>query len=337
LKKGTNRLSFRTNQDDVKVDQVVLATKDLALKENGITTFNGGYQQQPTLPETIPPVTLSLSTSTLTVTSRNDPKVTIYARKNVPGGIDAKLHVSLDIPGHRKRERSYDIKLTDSDVLRNFPCEIELPRPLEKKEYLLQCQLLMGREVVQERTLVLFHGYDWSILGPLPFMEVAQVCEPEKDIRPGNSYTFGGRSHVWQKYDETDTDQFCLMDFGRMFSGRTYHAIPNVSLYGYTEIEATVENDYLLKSQGDDNLVVWINGEEVVRITRYNETAIRNARETKVRLRAGRNRILFRLNQKEGQWQAGIRIRTVDDKIADVKGVPFARQDIAFPSAIVDD
>ena len=57
---------------------------------------------------------------------------------------------------------------------------------------------------------------------------------------------------------------------------------------------------------------------------------IRTARETEIDLKTGRNRILFRLNQKEGQWQAGIRIRTIDDQIANVNGVPFDEQTIDF-------
>ncbi len=45
-----------------------------------------------------------------------------------------------------------------------------------------------------------------------------------------------------------------------------------------------------------------------------------------MRLEAGRNRILFRLNQQEAQWMAALRIRTPDGNLPDVVGVPLGEQ-----------
>lgn len=326
LDKGLNSIRFVTCQDDVKIDQALLTTKDLALTKDTLITFNGGYRRRPLLPHDVPPVNLSFRASTLTVTAENDPAVWIYLHKNVPQAVDAQLHISLDLPGGGKRETSHDIRLTAQDELTRFPCQIDLTRPLERKEYLLRCRLQVDSRVLQERTLVLSCGYDWSLLGPLPFMEVTQEGELEKDLLLKNSYSFNGQSFGWRKYSHVFSDHFRIMDFGRMFTGSTYHPMTNVSLYAYTEVEARADGPYLLKTQGDDNLVVWVNGQSVVTIAEKGP-AIRTARDTGIRLAAGRNRILFRLNQKKGQWQAGIRIRTPDDRIADVRGVPYAQQE----------
>ena len=61
--------------------------------------------------------------------------------------------------------------------------------------------------------------------------------------------------------------------------------------------------------------------------TKLRATAIRSAAEFKVALKKGRNRVLFRLNQKDAQWQAAIRFRTTDDKLPGIKGIPFAQQE----------
>jgi hypothetical protein len=205
---------------------------------------------------------------------------------------------------------------------------IELPESLPRREYLVRCRLLVEGREVEEKTLALLRGYDWSVLGPLPFVEGAATGEPEGDARPRTSYLFGGRRFTWRAYEEAFTDHFGLMDFGRMFAeeaGDVEHA----SLYAYTEVRARDGGEYLLKAQGDDDLVVWINGSEVVAISEKGPP-IRTAREVPVRLKAGGNRVLFRLSQKSGQWQAAIRIRTPSDHLADVEGIPFADQDVDF-------
>ncbi len=330
---GVNFLSFRTYQDDVKVDQIVLTPEDLALDAASTQTFGGGYQAPLLLPNDIPPVTLSLSVSSRTLTATPDPAVIVYVHQQISPNSHSVLYTALDQPGNRTRERASPVILPDAAGLTSFPYALDMPRPLEKKEYLLRCQLRVDSERVLERTVVFFHGFDWSILGPLPYMTTSDADKPEQDIRPKNNYAFGASTNTWHPYDEAHTDHLCLLDFGQMFFSNTYHALPSVSLYGYTEVDTKEAGDYLLKTQGDDQLIVWINGARVVTTGGYRETAIRSARETPVRLLAGRNRILFRLNQEAGQWQAGIRIRTADDQIADVKGIPFAGQDVDFYKA----
>ena len=329
VKKGLNYMSFVTHQDDVKIDQVLLTLQKPDLPGAVRRTFKGGHGVRILLPDSIPPVTMSLRASTLSISAGDDPQMAVFLRNNVLDDINATLNTSLDLPDGRRRERSYDIALTSAEILTKLPESLDLPRPLAMKEYTLRCELVVDSRVIQERTIVLFREYDWSVLGPLPFMKVEQSEAPEADEPLQDTYTFGGKSVRWLKYREEFTDYFCIMDFGRMFSGRKFDGMSDVSLYACTEVEAATGGRYLLKAQGDDNLVVWVNGERVVTIDAKGPP-IRTARETEIDLKAGRNRILFRLNQKAGQWQAGIRIRTIDDQIADVTGVPFDEQTIDF-------
>ncbi len=330
LSNGVHRLKFHTYQDGVKVDQVVLSRKPLELAAAGIVT--GGHPQANMCPDSVPPLALSLSVDTLTITEAKTPTAAVFVRQANTQDLRARLQIILDLPGGRERVREYPVLLPAGTSLMKFPCEVELPRPLDKKEYLLRCRLVEGDKISQERTLVLYHGYDWSILGPLPYMKASETGEVENAGSLAGSYRFAGQTFSWQKYGERFSDQFGAMDFGQMFCGRTFDASNNVSLYAYTEIEVSRSGDYLLKAQGDDNLVVWINGAKVASIVRTHETVIRSAAHFPVRLQAGRNRVLFRLNQVSGQWQAGIRFRTSDDRVADILGVPFARQQSLLPA-----
>lgn len=326
LEKGMHALALHTYQDGVSVDQAIFTLKRMDLTAAG--TFSGGYPQGTPRPDGTPPLTLSLSVDTLSITTEKSPSVAIYIRSNDLQQRRAKLFTSLDLPGGRTRERSYEIDLPAGVPLVKFPCDTAMPRPLDKREYLLRCRIVAGDAVIQERTMVLGAGYDWSILGPLPFMDTAAEGQPERAEVPAPSYTIDGTTTTWRAYSDSLTDHFGIMDFGKMFCGRTYDAIPSVSLYAYTEIDVPRGGDYLLKAQGDDHLVVWINGAKAATLSRIKESAIRSSEEIKVALRAGRNRILFRLNQVSGQWQASIRFRTAADQVADISGFPFARQSV---------
>jgi hypothetical protein len=324
LSNGVHRLKFHTYQDGVKVDQIVLSRKKLDFAGVGIVA--GGYPQTNRCLDQVPPLTLSLSVDTLTITESNNPTVFIYVRKACREEMQAKLQVSLDLPGGRERVREYPIALPADTPLIKFPCDVALPRPLDKKEYLLRCRLVAGDTISQERTVVLYHGYDWSVLGPLPFMNAEATGEVENASSLAPRYCFTNQTFSWQRYSDQFSDQFGVMDFGLMFCGRTFDPMNKAALYAYTEIDAARSGDYLLKAQGDDHLVVWVNGTKVASIMHPHATAIRSASHVRVPLQAGRNRVLFRLNQFDSQWQAGIRFRTTDDTVADILGVPFARQ-----------
>ena len=317
LNRGVNQLCFMTHQDGVRIDQVLFSPKKrTGLKHN--STFTGGFRNDFSQSKKLPPLNFSFKVNTLNITEEEDPLVFIYVHKNISDPIEARLDIQLDLPGGRIRLDAHKISLKKE--LTRFPCRIDLPRPLERKEYLLKATLFIDKKAIEERTLVLSHGYDWKILGPLPYMKTFAQGPIEKDETLKSEYIFHEKTFYWQQYDEKKTEQFCMMDFGLMFSERTYFAMNDVCLYAYTEVNAGKKGHYMMKIQADDNIVVWVNGKKTAWITEKGPP-IRTAKEVKIILNKGKNRLLFRLNQKESQWQASIRIRTADDKVADVKGI----------------
>ncbi|MDA0323055.1 MAG: hypothetical protein O2923_10125 [Verrucomicrobia bacterium] len=326
LMHGPNYAGFRVYQDDVKVDQVLLTPTNSA-PPPGSRTYIGLDPPTSITGTESPPAVLSLTCDALAIGATNDPSVEIYVLNNRLDLERSSLELTLDLPGGRTRRRLLPLLAADHRLLR-FPYDLQLPRPLDKREYLLRCRLLHENKLVQERTLVLYRGYDWRILGPLPYMQVSETAAPESVEIPQNPCEIRSMVTAWSRYDEANTDPFALMDFGKMFSGRTYNAMPEASAYAYTEVSAAAAGTYLLKGMGDDNLIVWINGDKVMTITEEG-TAIRTALDKPVMLRKGLNRILYRINQWQGQWQAGLRIRTLDDRPADVRGIAYTNQSVS--------
>ena len=326
LVRGPNYAGFCVYQDDVKVDQILLSPRNSTPPPDSHTYIGVDPPTSITGTES-PPAVLSLTCDTLAIGATNDPSVEIYVFDNRLDRERSSLELTLDLPAGRTRRRLLPLLASDHRLLR-FPYDLQLPRPLDKREYLLRCRLLHENNPVQERTVVLYRGYDWRILGPLPYMQVSETAAPESVEIPQNPCEIRGTATAWVRYDEANTAPFALMDFGKMFSGRTYNAMPEVSAYAYTEVSAATAGRYLLKGMGDDNLIVWINGDKVMTISNRG-TAIRTALDKPVMLRKGLNRILYRINQRQGQWQAGLRIRTLDDRPADVLGIAYTNQSVS--------
>lgn len=325
LKKGMNSICFLTDQDDVKLDQIVLTRAKDAPWSATSRTVSGRFSAPSHAERDIPAVTMSLSSPTLNLLPGEEPEVTVFMRNNSGADIKRTLHHVLDLPRQRKRERSIDVTLKRETALVGIPLELTLDGPRELREYLLRCELRDGDTVEQTRTIAFVKSWDWSILGPLPYINIDSGDEQEL-IPPTPELVYDGKAYRWQRYDPTFSDHFAIMDFGRVFSGSVYSPMTNAAVYAYTEIHVAEAGEYLVKTQGDDALIVWIHGRHAVTSAHEKATAIRSAKGTKVTLQAGRNPVLFRLNQKSGQWQASVRVRTVDDQIADVAGIRFANQ-----------
>jgi hypothetical protein len=269
-------------------------------------------------------VTLSLRAESRVLLPQSAPTLTAFLHRNTPEPVATTLIVEQDLPGGETRGRRYAVPPSDEAPLRAFPLPLRWPEPLPAGEFAVRVRLADTRDP-EERAVVLRVPWDWSVLGPLDFIPAHAPLPPESDPAPRAGTTWGAPGASWRRFDKAFYDQYGLMDFGRLYAGRTFHAPPRKALYGFTEVRAAREGAYALRVMADDHIVVWVNGEQVGRITETGPP-IRTAREMPIRLQAGRNRILFRLNQREDQWMAGLRIRNPDGSTADVRGIPFAEQ-----------
>jgi hypothetical protein len=118
-------------------------------------------------------------------------------------------------------------------------------------------------------------------------------------------------------------DHYGVLDFGLQTSGNSLHAMSYKTIYTRTCIHVPKEDDYLFLLQTDDEMLLWIDDRLVYR---YNEDedkpVTRSAERHRIHLTAGEHRIRMRVNQTEDRWQAAMRIRTKEDDLSDVTGLP---------------
>jgi hypothetical protein len=79
--------------------------------------------------------------------------------------------------------------------------------------------------------------------------------------------------------------------------------------YAACEVYSPDERDGWLELGSDDGLAVWLNGEEILRRDVY-RVAAPGQDLVPVRLRQGRNDLLLKISQAEGDW--GFRCRLAD-------------------------
>jgi hypothetical protein len=131
---------------------------------------------------------------------------------------------------------------------------------------------------------------------------------------------------VWRPFKDTCYTHFGVLDFGLYTSGNSLHAPENVTIYVKTEIDVPESKEYLLKTQSDDQMVLWIDGQEVCRINSI-APVTRAVRRRVVHLAQGRHRVRMRVNQwhhtsfGDGPWQASLRFRTAEDDVSAIIGV----------------
>ncbi len=325
LKKGVNRISFQTHQDDVKVDQILLSPEPRHIGAFDPRVFKGGMESEVFF-EKSPACTvnMSLTNDTRMLVDNTAPVIDVYLRKNSGKPFEGTLRSVLQDSGYRS---DLPVSLPAEGCLYRLRLPFEFPGTPLLREYNLSVELYTGSARIENRTLVLKNEFDWNILGPFPSLEGERHTFVHPGEVPKQTYSFKGKEYIWSKFSSEYSDPFGLQDFARMFAGDTFHGPEHVSLFAYTEVRAK-EGTYILKAMGDDDLTVWVNGREVIRIFEKGPP-IRTAREIPVYLSEGVNRILYRLEQKTNQWQAQVFFRNKDQTPADVVGVPFAEQALA--------
>ena len=142
--------------------------------------------------------------------------------------------------------------------------------------------------------------------------------------------TAAAGTDAWKPIADSSWDLFGVMDFGLHTSGNSLHAPENATIYAQTRILVPAAGTYLLKLQSDDQMILWLDGKDVAR-NNSEAPVTRSVVRRPLRLEAGEHRLRMRVNQRQfssygdGRWQASLRIRTADDQLSDVTGLPRGR------------
>jgi HEAT repeat protein len=152
---------------------------------------------------------------------------------------------------------------------------------------------------------------DWWVVSPIANNDgkaMEAKLFPEVEVRLDAEEKIGPRRHRWQKFDQVVPDG--VIDLVPLFRRGT-----NVVTYAYTELESPKAQEVLFKIGSDDGCALFFNGERVLfnpgpRSWKLDDDSV------KCRLVAGKNKVLLKVEQGDGDWAFSFRV-------TDLKGEPL--------------
>jgi len=146
----------------------------------------------------------------------------------------------------------------------------------------------------------------WWIMGPFPGPEIDAKHPPEDGVDLQATIKIGDRDVAWLKHHTTDT--MGVVDFDAMLKPND-----NVTAYMYAEVTVAADQDVLLRTGSDDAEKVWVNAEEVFKLASPRSLVV-DQDTIKAHLNAGVNKLLVKVSEWGGGWEACLRITSPDGK-----------------------
>jgi hypothetical protein len=321
LRKGDHYIHIFLHEDGERLDQIALTRSYLSgqtpyaanLLPNASTAFR---QRAPR------PVRLTFDLKSVVMSSHLPPEASIAVRKIRPLEGDGRLIAALADAGPNGEEvelGSWNIDFAALPELAFVP--IDFSRidfdTLPRREFLLTARLSSHGEEIASARQAMMHPFEWEIAGPLPYYVNGMPGPLDEDAeRPGIA---------WKPLLDTSFDHWGVMDFGVHVGKPSLHAPPHSTAYARTRIRVPRTDEYLLKIQSDDQMLLWIDGRLILRHD-INAPVTRSAARPVVRLEKGDHDVRMRVNNggftdhADGRWQATLRFRTTDDRLTDITG-----------------
>ncbi|MFQ5504839.1 MAG: hypothetical protein ACE5F1_08595 [Planctomycetota bacterium] len=154
---------------------------------------------------------------------------------------------------------------------------------------------------------------DWSLLGPVAKASEKDLASHPFGPRgpdPGGRQRTGEQSFAWQPGRKADPDG--IVNLASLKPNR------DAAVYALCELSWPKAQDLILRIGSDDGVAVWLNG--VLVHENFVWRGIRTDQDSvPVRLRAGPNRILLKVNQGGGDWGFCVRLCEQDGKPVDLR------------------
>jgi hypothetical protein len=209
-------------------------------------------------------------------------------------------------------------QLEEVSFLPLFRSDIDLTE-LARREHLLRAELVQNGQTIASARLPLMRPYAWEISEELPYISNRAPGPLDPDSRRDSSPP--GR---WKPLADTSFTPFGVIDFGVHTTGASLHPQEYRTIYARTRVLVPRSGTYLFKVQSDDSIRLWADNRGIFRYdNRAFMPATRSASRLESYLAAGEHQITMRVNQCTGPWQGSVRIRTEDDDLSDVVGLPL--------------
>jgi hypothetical protein len=320
LTAGDHFVHLFIHEDGVRIDQFILSPVPIfgsdPFKANFVPGENTAWQKQKG-----PPVHLSFDLKSMVVTPRLAPECNLVLRRLRPSDKTARIVVKLLAAA----PEGGDLPVADVEVpLKSLPNLCLMPlnfkgldlENLQRREYLLTADMTVDAEKVFSANVPLMKPWEWEVFGPGRFIGNGQNGPFDGDVEIGKE-TKGN----WAPFKDDAWDHFGVMDYGLQVAENSLHAPTYRTIYVRTIIQVPKSDMYLMKLQSDDQLLIWVDGKPIYRYD-GERPVTRAGFKVPLYLEEGVHRLRIRVNQMEGRWQASLRIRTEDDDVSGVVGLP---------------
>jgi len=147
----------------------------------------------------------------------------------------------------------------------------------------------------------------WSVIGPFPGDDIEAEQEPEKNIDLAATVRAGDQDLKWKPQEAIDPAG--LVNFVALMQPNQ-----NVTGYMYAEVKVEQAGDVVLKCGSDDGMKLWVNGKLIhtapePRSLRVDEDSV------DAHFEAGVNKVLVKVVQGGGDWQACVRLTDREGKV----------------------
>jgi hypothetical protein len=149
----------------------------------------------------------------------------------------------------------------------------------------------------------------WWLLGPVDRHGDAdwdRLPENMGEVDVTSPFTIGEKQLTWRSHHTAD-----LLGIVDLLQAITQTA--SAAAYACAELNVETAQEALLKAGSDDGIAIWVNGTKV-HSTNVGRPIQIDQDVIKVPLKAGKNVILARIQQKGGAWGFCVRVTTLDGK-----------------------
>jgi len=319
LEKGDHFLHLFPWEDGIMVDQYILSPTPIAgaqhYKPNLVPGRGTAWEKNGG-----PPVHVSFDVGNAVISPSLPPDIRLFVRKLRSSSGTASVKVRLKNAGKDGGE----FVALDSDLdLNTLPESGFLPlnfkaldlEKLPRREYELEATLTKDDKTIASASVVLMKPWVWEVFGPGKYMDNSASGPLDGEKTPP-----AGDKRAWTPFKDKCYDWFGVLDFGLQTSGNSKHAPADCTIYARTRVNVPRDANYRIKVMADDQMVLWMDGEEIFRID-DRLPVTRSARSFVYKITAGEHHFRMRINQTDGPWQAFMRIRTEDDDTTDVLGL----------------
>lgn len=144
---------------------------------------------------------------------------------------------------------------------------------------------------------------NWWTAGPWGTrerMRTVDALDTSLPVDVGRGVSYGGRTNPWV-FHHLDVEN------GLLNLREAVASQDDAGCYAYARVESDAERDVVLRIGSDDDLVVWVNGAQVLKVTSVRACQV-DQDAVKVRLTKGANTILCKVLQEAGEWSLVVRV-----------------------------